>query len=100
MSTVKKQYLILLIPFLGFFIICFLVMFKYIKHLKFIEAAFYTLIPTFAYLVLVATIDNVFLNYPDKELFHAIVFYTMLVLVGFLMIRTQSIVLKKYGVEY
>jgi len=99
MSAVKKQYLILLIPFLGFFIICFLVMFKYIKHLKFIEAAFYTLIPTFAYLVLVATIDNVFLNYPDNELFHAIVFYTMLVFVGFLMIRTQSFVLKKYGVE-
>jgi len=99
MCAVKNQYVILLIPFLGFIIICFLVMFKYIKHLKFIEAGFYTLIPTIIYLGLIGTIYNIFLNYPDNELFHAIVFYTMLVFVGFLMIRTQSFVLKKYGVE-
>lgn len=97
MSNIKKRYAILLMPFIGFIIVTILTMRDYLKCFKMLKSWLYFSIPTFVYLVLVAIISSILINYPDKILFHAILFYIELVLVGFLMITTQRLIFKKYG---
>lgn len=102
MNNLKRQYIILAIPFIGFAIITILIMINYYKYFDMLKAWAFIILTIFGYYVLSVTIGGVlFTNYlnSDEALFEAMAIYVMLLFAGVLMITTQRYILKKHGFE-
>lgn len=103
MVSKKTQYALIFIPYIGTAIVFFIIFYKYAKTLGPIRAWFYGLFPPFIYFAItVYLIDWLFPNFDEgnNRVVMEIINYLRILIIGYLIIITQSFILKKYGLDH